>query len=297
MPVTLLFGYALLLSVGIPLAFLLVGPVPERRGLLASSFALGYALAWGGALLLGFLSLAAVSIAMAALATLLALAGLYTWQDERFLARFEARLASTTSREEAIEELRSRIAELAEGQRRDVVAGIELVGFAIQRLVAHEAHEDALVLLTEIHDRLGDRVGADRRHLRMLRVRVLLQLGNVDDAVTVYEAELQGTDRKGSERQSPEVRILGALLAVTGVRRGAPIDPPPRSFMAWNDAIVQLVRAHLAVREGDDASATERLTALASRPYGVATLDLARAVPGPASELARRIVHPSSPYR
>lgn len=292
MPVTLLFGYALLLSVGVPLAFLALAPVPERRGLLASSFALGYALAWGGALLLGFLSLAAVAIAMATLATLLALAGLYTWQDERFLARFEARLAGATSREEAIEELRARIEALAKEQRRDVVAGMELAGFAIQRLVAHEAHEDALVLLTEIQEQLGDRAGVDRRHFRMLRVRVLLQLGNVDDAVTVFEAELGPDDRR-----TPEVRILDALLAVTGARRSAPVDVPPRSFMAWNDAIVQLVRAHLAVRAGDDAGATERLTELAERPYGVATLDLARALPGPATELARRIARPSSPYR
>ncbi len=292
MPVTLLFGYALALSVGVPLALLFLAPVRERRGLLAASFVIGYALAWGGALLLGFLSFFAVGIAIATLGTLLALAALYTWQDERFLARFDARLGKGATREEAVDELRARIEALGTGERRDVVAGMELAGFAVQRLVAHGAHEDALVVLTEIDERLGDRVGAERRHLRVLRARVLLQLGNPEDAVRVFEAELDPRTRP-----TPEIRILGALLAVTGVRPDPGAEAPARSFLAWNDAVVQLVRAHEAARAGDDAAATRELTDLASRPYGAATLDLARTLPGPATELARRIARPTAPYR
>lgn len=290
-----LLAYAIAVSLAIPLGFFLAGPVPERRALLGSTYAILNALGWMAALLLGFLSPLALAGAAALLATLGLLAAWSTLRDERLLARFDARLGAAETRAAALDELRARIDEIG-AESEHVVALMEVVGHPARQLMGRLLFDDALELLTHVADRLGHRLGpVDASELRLLTARALLHVGRVDEA----ERRL-GADRDAGTRDPAEADGLEALVAACRgdldraearlARSTAPL------WAGWTRPIHLLASAHVAAGRGDEARAIERLRELPGYARA-ATFSLARAVPGPATDLAARLEHPGSPYR
>lgn len=293
--VVTLLAYAIAVSLLVPLGFFLLGPVPERRVLLGSTYAVLIALGWCAALLLGWLSPVALAGAAALLATLGLLAAWYSLRDEQLLARFDARLGSAETRAEALEELRARIDEIGD-EGHHVVALMEVVGHPARRLITRGLHGEALELLDYVATHLGARLGAvDASEHRLLRARALLHLERPDAA-----AALLAADRGAGSAQPAEADGLEALLASC---RGE-LDRAERllghsavrPWASWTRPIHLLARAHVAAARGDGGDAIEALKEVPGYARA-STFQLARALPGPASELAARLEHPGSPYR
>lgn len=290
-----LLAYAIAVSLLVPIGFFVAGPVPERRVLLGSTYAVLIALGWSAALLLGWLSPVALAGAAALLATLGLLAAWYSLRDERMLARFDARLGSAETRGEALEELRARIDEIgAEGHH--VVALMEVVGHPTRRLIAQQLYDEALELLDYVGAHLGDRLGAvDASDHRLLSARALIHLGRPREAAALLSAERGAGTAHPDEADGLEALLCacqGDLDRAERLLRRSHVRP----WASWTRPIHLLARAHLSAARGDDRDAIEQLRELPSyaRP---SALQLARALPGPASELAARLEQPGSPYR
>lgn len=292
MVVLLLFAYALTLSVLVPSWFLLSGPVRERRTLVGLTYASLFILAWGAALLLGFLSPAALAAGAAAMATLGGVAAWFSHRDERLLARFAARVDDPVERPAAIAELKTRILEIGE-ESEHVVALMELASFPIRRLLDRCLFDEARGLVSFIDTELGHRLSEpDVAELRLLSARCDLHLG------LVHEARDSLEEARANGACPDEVNALEALLCAARcdtqraerlLARVAPEHAPERV----ND-LCALTSAHLGVARGDDAEAIVHLRAVGARRHVV---HLLRALPGPATALAERLERPSMPYR
>lgn len=293
--VAALLFYALAVSLLVPIGFFVAGPVPERRALLGLTYAAMVALGWCAALLLGFLSPLALAGAAALLATLGLLAAWYSLADERLLARFDARLGSAEERGEALDELRGRVLEIgAEGQH--VVALMEVAGYPVRRLLSRQLFDEALELLDFIDEALGARLGSvDASEHRLLRARTLLHLGRLGEAERALAREREAGTMHPDEADALEALVAtcrGALERAERLAERAAVRP----WSGWTRPIHALALAHLAAGRGDERRALEHLRGIPShaRP---SIHQLARACPGPASELATRLERPGAPYR
>ncbi len=291
--VVLLFAYALSVSILVPAWFLLAGPVRERRALVGLTYAALFVLAWCAALVLGFLSPIALTAGAAAMATLGAAAAWYSHRDERLLARFEARLDDPRAREAALDELRARIREIgSEGER--VIALMEVASFPIRRLLDRDLRDEAQALVTMIDEELGPRLGKlDMAELRLLAARCHLHAGRAQEAL----AELERSRALGGA--ADELDALEAFVrAVRGESAQAEslVERAASSPSASVRELASLARAHVAAARGCEADAIAALRALrAEARAGV--LALARAIPGPATELFAHLDPGASPYR
>ncbi len=291
--VVLLFAYALSVSILVPAWFLLAGPVRERRALVGLTYAALFVLAWCAALVLGFLSPIALTAGAAAMATLGAAAAWYSHRDERLLARFEARLDDPRAREAALDELRARIREIgSEGER--VIALMEVASFPIRRLLDRDLRDEAQALVTMIDEELGPRLGKlDMAELRLLAARCHLHAGSAQEAL----AELERSRALGGA--ADELDALEAFVrAVRGESAQAEslVERAASSPSASVRELASLARAHVAAARGCEADAIAALRALrAEARAGV--LALARAIPGPATELFAHLDPGASPYR
>jgi hypothetical protein len=291
----LLFAYALFISVMVPTWFLLAGPVRERRALVGLTYAALFVLAWCAALLLGFLSPLALSAGAAALATLGAGAAYYSHRDERLLARFDARIGDPDARAVALFELRARVREIGnEGDR--IVALMEVASFPIRRLLDRCLFDEARAFIDMIDGDLGPRLGrADASELNVLSARCYMHASQPEEALTCLSAA-----RAIGGAPSEEIDVLDALHAA--VRRD--VDRAERlleraAVPLWSGRLrdlAALAAAHVAALRGQEARAIAELRSI--RPEARASMSqLARAMLGPASELAEHLERPSSPYR
>lgn len=289
-----LFGFALIVSVALPAAFFLAAPVPERRAVLGFTYATVVVIGWCAALTLGLLSPFAAAGAAALLSSLAALAGLYSWWDERLLAELDRSMSDPVRREAALAELRARLDHMGR-ESRAVVALMEVAAFPVQRLIARGLYDEARALLGYVAAQLGPQLGrVDASEHRLLTVRTLLQLGEAEAA-----RELLARERADSAYPADADLLAGLLAVCDGDCAGAEpllVHARPRLWTQWSHALADLVEAHVAAAAGDDERALERLRGL-PESYRSCVLALARAVPGPATELARRVEGPSAPYR
>jgi len=288
-PIALPISCAAALSLLVPAAFFLRGPVPERRLRLGFNYATVTAIVWSGLLPLGFMSLGALAAATSVLSIVVAIGASYAWRDERLLARVDERLGSARGRATGLQELRERL-DAANASRS--LEMMEIAAWPTRRLIAHGCPSEALSVLDQIAVDESSRITrTDRREAKLLRAHALLQLSRIEEAKALLERDRVETET------SAHALLLRDLLHVCGKGRADDAQRPNLIWLPWNRALDRLVRAHVLAADGEEAQALDTLASLVGRPYGAATLDLAAAVPGPASHLAAMIDEPAAPYR